>query len=428
MKSKLTYFNRFFSIEFLLVILIVSPISLLAKTVTAKTTGNWSTPSTWKGGSSPSVSDDVVIQSGVTITVDIAAVTCNSLTLTDAAGSSSIIFNSGQTIVVNGIVTLSTIVGSNGNLYMTNGGILECKSISLGSGTVNFTPGTGTIQLDATNTLPLSNLNNLIIYGGTTTLNSNSAFTGNIINNSIFNCNSKTITLNGTANQTISGINFYDVIINNTSLGNAVTLGSATTVNHSLLLTKGIIDATLYPISFTESASISGASNQSHIKGTIKKIVTNNSSFVFPCGNGTYYRPIGIISPSNDTWMSSYSKTPYNSNNKNVNTTDSVNLDHVSLVEFWNLSPITVGSSTKIQLSWDEKSSVTNTSSVTVAHWNSYTNQWENVGSKIIDLVNKTVTSNVSWSSFSPFTLGSTTSETSLPIDIEEFKAKVRRN
>jgi hypothetical protein len=428
MKSVITYFNRYFSLGLLLIILNVSPLSLWAKTLTAKSTGNWSAPSIWKGGSLPSASDDVVIQSGVTVTVDIATATCNSLTLTDAVGSSSIVFNTGQKIVVNGIVTLTTVAGSTGNLDMTNGGVLECNSFSVGNGTVHFTPGSGTIQLDATNTLPLSSFNNLLIAGETTTLNSNSSFTGNIINSGVFNTNSKLITLNGSVSQTISGVNFYDVTVNNSSLGNSITLGGASAVNHTLLLTKGIIDATSYPITFTTLASVTGASNQSHIKGTIKKIINNNSAFVFPCGNGNYYRPIGIISPSNDTWTASYSKSPYSNNNKNVNTTDSVNLDHVSIIEYWSLSPISASSSTKIQLSWDDNSMVTNTSSVTVAHWNSYTNQWENVGSKTIDLVNKTVTSKVSWTSFSPFTLGSTTSEASLPIELEEFKAKIRRN
>ena len=140
--------------------------SLFAKTMTAKSNGNWSSPSTWQGGSNPSTSDDVIIKSGVTVTVDVATAVCNSMTFTDATGTATLVFNSGQKVVVTGSVTMSTVAGSNGILNMANGGMLECGSIALGSGTVSFTPGTGTVQLNASNTLPLSSFNNLIINGG----------------------------------------------------------------------------------------------------------------------------------------------------------------------------------------------------------------------------------------------------------------------
>ena len=399
--------------------------SLIAKTMTAKADGNWSTSSTWKGGSNPSASDDVIISSGVTLNVDVATAVCNSITFSDATGTATLVFNSGQKVVVTGSVTMSSVVGSNGVLNMTNGGILECGSIALGSGTVSFTPGTGTVQLNASNTLPLSSFNNLIINGGTTTLGTNLSLTGSLTNNATLSTNTKTITLNGTVIQSISGITFYDLVVNNSSSGSAVTLGSAITVNHSMTLTKGIIDASSFALTFGASAMVSGASNISHIKGTVKKITSSTSSFIFPLGNGTYYRSIGISSPSNDTWTASYSRTSYNANFKNVKQTDSINLNHVSTIEYWDLSPTVNGSSAKLIMSWDANSNVINVNNLAIAHWNSTSRNWENVGSVILDAGSKTLTSKNLWSSYSPFTLGSTANDGSLPIELEEFKADV---
>ena len=239
--------------------------------------------------------------------------------------------------------------------------------------------------------------------------------------------NTKTVTLNGTANQTISGITFYDLVVNNTSTGSAVTLGSAITVNHSMTLTTGIIDASSFALTFGASATVSGASNTSHVKGTVKKVTSSTSSFIFPVGNGTYYRSIGISSPSNDTWTASYSRTSYNANFKNVKQTDSVNLNHVSTIEYWDMGPALNGSSAKLIMSWDANSSVINVNNLAIAHWNSTTSNWENVGTVTLDVGSKTLTSKNQWSSFSPFTLGSTANDGSLPIELEEFKADVIR-
>jgi len=411
----------------ILILLLMSFLSVNAHNLSAQKDGNWSTNSTWRGGSSPTASDNVTIESGVTLTVDVARATCSSLTFTDNTGVAKLVLISGKTLVITGAVTLSTDAGSTGILDMTNGGTLECGSITIGNGTATFIPGTGTIQLNATNTLPLSNFNNLIINSGTTTITANITVTGNLLNNSSLNENLNTISLIGTSAQMVSGVNFYDLIVNNSYSGDAVSLESETIISNSLILTRGIINASTFPITLGSSSTVSGASNSSHIKGIIKKIVTSNTSFSFPCGNSSFYRPIEIINPSNDTWSASYNRFGYGTTPKNIKSTDSVVLNHASSLEYWEISPLTKGSKTKISLSWDEYSNTGSLAGLMIAHWNNTIMQWENIGSISANSGTKRITSKVSWSTFSPFTFGSTEEDISLPIELDDFKATVRR-
>ncbi len=234
---------------------------------------------------------------------------------------------------------------------------------------------------------------------------------------------STTITLNGTSPQTITNARFYNLVVNNSYLGNSITLNSTDSVAHQLTCTNGIIDATSYPLLFEAAATVTGASNASHVKGIVKKITNLNESFNFPVGDGTFYRPIGIVTPSANTWTASYSSNSF-TNTTAIKPSDTI-INHVSDIEYWDLSPQTAGSA-KIKLSWADMSKATNPANLLIAHWSSSNSYWENVGLVTIDTGNKTLTSNNSWSSFSPFTLGSNSNDGSLPVELIEFKAHKR--
>jgi len=65
----------------------------LAAARTASVSGNWSNPATWGGSVPPVTGDTITINSGITVTVDVAT-TCASLTLA-AVNASSIVAISG---------------------------------------------------------------------------------------------------------------------------------------------------------------------------------------------------------------------------------------------------------------------------------------------------------------------------------------------
>ena len=169
---------------------------------TASVSGNWNSTTTWGGASVPSVSDAVTINVGVTVTVNVTNATCASMvigsgngvaTLTFAATGSPVLtvagnvdvgnsgnqnrdgtitFTSGSTLIANSL-RLGTTGNQVGRITMTAGGLLRVNgSITVGGTGSVWTPGTGTLELTANNTLPstiLTSFNNLTVSNNTTT-------------------------------------------------------------------------------------------------------------------------------------------------------------------------------------------------------------------------------------------------------------------
>ncbi|MEI7897759.1 MAG: SprB repeat-containing protein, partial [bacterium] len=145
--------------------------------------------------------DDVVINTGHTVTVD-GIFTCASLALNNtatAAATLTFASSGSPSLTVTGAVVVGNSGSANreGNITFTSGSKLVAGSLSLGAiagqasvidmtaggtlrvnGTITafssavWTPGSGTVEMNATNTLPSSiftNFHNLSITGGTTT-------------------------------------------------------------------------------------------------------------------------------------------------------------------------------------------------------------------------------------------------------------------
>lgn len=248
-------------------------------TRTATKTGNWNSTATWSDGTIPTSTDDVVIGNNYTVTVDDNYIgSCKTIQLagsSNQAGTGTLVFSSGSKLTVSGTVTLGNNNGSNqysGTLTMTLGGQLSTSGFVLsGTATKTFTPGTGTIELTSTNTLPatvFTTFNNLIISSGKTSLAANTTVSGNLTigtgatldvtssnygitlagnwtNNGTFTQRSGTVTFSGTDNSTISGSSattFSNLTINKTNSTSIVDLtGSGSiTVNGTFELTKGV--------------------------------------------------------------------------------------------------------------------------------------------------------------------------------------------
>ena len=85
---------------------------------------------------------------------------------------------------------------------MTAGGVLAANSLLVASGPT-WIPGTGTVILAATNTLPgttFTTFNNLIISGGTTTTGVDTTISGNLSigNGATFSADAFALTVAGT--------------------------------------------------------------------------------------------------------------------------------------------------------------------------------------------------------------------------------------
>ncbi len=215
------------------------------------------------------------------------------------------------------------------------------------------------------------------------------------------------------------------VITSNLVLNSDFTIGGTGTfllqVNGTMTLTNGILYTNSNDIlEFMPGSAVTGASNISHVDGPVTK--RGNSSFVFPVGSGSVYAPISMSAPaSNSTYTAEYFPTAY------VNTTTlQAGLDHVSNVEHWIFTRVS-GSNVNVTLSFaTARSGVVNSLlDLRVAKWDG--SQWLNLGNGGTSGSTSagTVVNNTAITTFSPFTLGSSSTLNPLPVNLLTFNAKI---
>ena len=288
--------------------------------------------------------------------------------------------------------------------------------------------------------------NDFILNSGATifTANSNGLQSGNsgTISTSIANrtfSSAANYTFNGTTTQN-SGVftttptanQVNNLSVNNTGGSTGVTLQQVIAVAGTCYFTAGLItSSSTNLLIFNDNAIASGAnnnvSNPSYVNGRVRKI--GNDAFTFPVGKSNVgYMLCGISAPSSttDAFTAEYKRNSA----ALLGPISAVGLYRVSACEHWVLDRTTGSSNVNVTLSWSGLSPcnaaayVTLLSSLAVVHfngvsWNAYGNNGGTTGNGAAG----TVTWN-NVSSFSPFTLGSTSTTTNpLPIKFSAVKA-----
>lgn len=231
-----------------------------------------------------------------------------------------------------------------------------------------------------------------------------------------------TVTFNGLNEQTIynnAGETFNNLTINKSS--GQVTLNSTVNTNSTVTLSSGIVASSSNNLFiFKSGSSVTAASNTSYISGPVRKI--GNTSFTFPTGKNNFYAPISISNPSNvsDHFTAEY----FNLNPDPLYDVSlkEVSLHHLSTCEYWILDRTNGASSVNVTLSWGTRScGVDLLSDLKVARWDG--TQWRDHGNggTTGDFNNGTVSTGGVVSSFSPFTLASSTYNNILPLDLIVF-------
>jgi len=209
-------------------------------TIYSNQTGNWNAVTTWVGGVIPAANDDVIINGADVITINITSAICKSIQIggdpTNTNAGTLTFANTGnpKLTVVNGVTvggygnnartgtitfsngsTLdagSVIIGNSGTtpaagiITMTAGGTLITGSFIVNTVTGNtWTPGTGTVNLDAANTLPatiITSFNNLTCSAGKTITGVVLTINGNlrIRDGATFDATGYNLTVTGTTN------------------------------------------------------------------------------------------------------------------------------------------------------------------------------------------------------------------------------------
>ena len=269
---------------------------------------------------------------------------------------------------------------------------------------------------------------------------------GNFVRNSshkygVLSCNeSSTLYYNGTTQQQEIAANagdgsdsftYANVVLNNTtSSAPQFTMEGISEIRdgYDLKFTDGIVssDATHY-FKILDNATVSDASNASYVDGYIHKI--GDDAFTFPVGDNGYYAPLSISAPSNtsDDFSSQYVNGDPDAVGDRTQIAST--LDHISLVEYWQLERNTGSSSVNVTLTWGDPRSggVDSIPALRLAHWNGTI--WEDLGSDATSGTNSSGSITVNnVSSFSPFTLSTTNKINPLPIELLSFDGKLMAN
>ena len=142
-----------------------------------------------------------------------------------------------------------------------------------------------------------------IASGATLELTGDITVSGNWTNDGTFTPGTHTVTFDGSTDQNISGTNFthFQNLIVNKSSGEIIT-NSSISIFGSLNLTSGLINKGSPSFEIRNSATVINSSNLSHYyNGPFYKWFDSSTSFSYPCGDGTDYRPITLAASSTNS-------------------------------------------------------------------------------------------------------------------------------
>ncbi|SDD42745.1 Por secretion system C-terminal sorting domain-containing protein [Dyadobacter soli] len=272
---------------------------------------------------------------------------------------------------------------------------------------------------------------NLELGGGSFTNNGNVFVSGNVVNNqAMAEADTGTLTLDGSASQTIGGSQAYFtrlLTINNPS---GIVLTNNLKVGGKVIFSNGLVDATngLGALVIGDTATVVGVSDERHVKGYVVK--TGTGSFAYPVGDGLRYQPVTLELTDNSAGMS----VRYYAEDAGTGTFTGTGASDIALEaynneEYWDLSPR--GTATgKVIITYDDYRNPTITASenpnvFSIAHLTG--GNWLNEGHNVSGtLTAGTVTSEVI-SVWSPFTVGAIP-EAGLPVTLVSFNARAVEN
>lgn len=251
----------------------------------------------------------------------------------------------------------------------------------------------------------------------------------------ILDCNNNaTVVYNGSSAQIFAEddglgsdeFDYQNVIIQNTfGTSPQLTMEGLATIHGVLDLQDGIISSTNTDILvIDDDATVINASDDSHVDGWVRKI--GNDVFTFPIGDAGRYRLMSITAPTGTT---SQFDAQYNFTDPDPlysTSSRAAGVHHVSRLEYWLLEETGPTSPTvTVTLSWDASSDVASgfESELIVTHFQG--GQWidEGNGGETIFGATGIIPSAGGISSFSPFTLASSTKNNPLPVTLTNFSA-----
>jgi len=263
------------------------------------------------------------------------------------------------------------------------------------------------------------NVNGLSQYGGNLSLNGN--------NYNINASPSNSITFSGSGTDTLSFTNaaltFPNLVIQKAKGGMIVLANPAVITNNVTFNSGNFISSAANPLIFNNGVTETGGNDSSHVIGPVIKY--GNQAFTFPLGDSAKYFPASITGPANTTDEFSASFIPHNPTADGYDTASRApTLQRVTSRGYWDIQRKAGTSNVSVTLGYHySPGAITDPTTLSVAHWNG--TLWEDLGNGGVtgnDTVGSVMTATVV-SSFSPFTIGSSSALNVLPVTLISFDA-----
>lgn len=368
----------------------------------------------------------------------------NGGTLITGTGSSN--YNVGRQAAVTGPSNFSTLSNSglafnvttafvlnSVDVYNTNAGTFQIQLLD-NSGSVLLTSGTFTLPLSSGTTPTTCNLGWTIpvgtgyklvaASGGTTQLGRDAASSYPYSLGAFGSITSGWIVGSGASASSYFYFYNWGISLGILGLQNGKIESSS---SNKLVMDVPLLAGILSPVN-VGSVNNMGYQN-SYVIGLMGRKSNATTQLVFPIGSSSIYGPLSLT-PQNSTtqtYSCDYTSTGYGT--YTLDPANSPQLDHVSKVEWWNVTSTASGSNddAKVKLFWRTHSQVsavnTDWSNLRVAHFDA--TDWNTEGNS------PTITGSVTtWGSvesdiyvpnFSPITIATITSNNPLPVELSRF-------
>ncbi len=371
-------------------------------------------------GSRTLANNDVIVCNDLTLTITGAGSLSNTNSRLITIGN-DFLLNSGSYYNSGGALTITRDLVQTLGLF--DGGTGGAKSIgrnlNINGGTFTSGSGAGTISING----------NMTLAGGATFTGGSSSSAG--VRYIFQGSSAQTMTGN------FSGTRFINRLDINNSAG--LTLAGNVTIDRELLLTSGNITPGSNTLLLSSNATSNPTEGRSSslVSGKLYKVIsTAGSSFTFPIGKGSLWRPGSVNSVSNagDTWDMEYFYAPATSESLVNNLTPVAPILRIASGEYWKVSDgaAPAGRTAYVGLSWGVESDVSanlaEREAMQVVVWNDALTRWDNYGGTTFSPGGTHTQSHGSFISSSPLSfsenivsLGSTEVANPLPVSFVEF-------
>jgi len=226
-----------------------------------------------------------------------------------------------------------------------------------------------------------------------------------------------TLYLDGTSAQSVNGTQPFKTFNLVTNNGTGITLNNDLSVSGAHTFTTGVITSSITPnyLIYEAGSSYSGDGDAAQVNGWVRK--NGTTAFLFPLGNGTVERKIGVSSLS--------ASSSFNANYAGATTNIGNKLAPLVLIdpnEYWVVNQVSGGTAV-VDMNWDNsKIAMPHYNLTDIREANYIAGNWTSVGGSASGAVATTGTiSSGSLASFGSFTFASLSFL--LPVELVQFGA-----